>query len=291
MNLLPLRRATVLASLCASISIQDCIADPAACDRGRGRECVVLLHGWGRSSFSMRPVKRALELHGYTVVSLSYPTWRVPIEQLADVYLANELDERVPEDALRIHFVTHSFGGILLRQYLSNHHEDRLGRVVMLAPPNQGCEVANLFHRFAIVRWLAGPNLSRLGTHSDSLPRRLDPVTFETGIIAGTRPFLGIFLRADSVSDGIVSVEETRVQGMKDWIAIERTHTFLMRSRESLDQTASFLNDGWFRHHSSRQNVLPDFRGHWSTPNTLPIKRPEPVPTTITTRNSHEIAP
>ena len=213
------------------------------------KDCVVLLHGLGRTGLSMKPVERSLVRRGYSVVNLTYPALWVPLERLADEHLHEALASRVPPDTGRIHFVTHSMGGILVRQYLASHRVANLGRVVMIGPPNQGSEKADLFKSCALGRWLTGPNLSRLGTGPDDLPQTMGAVDFEAGVIAGDRPWLGPIWKRTMPGDGIVAVESTKVAGMKDFTIVHGSHTLLMNQRETLEQMGEFIQHGRFRHH------------------------------------------
>ena len=209
-------------------------------------EYVVLLHGHGRTGLSMKPVEWALTRRGYRVVNVTYPSCRVPVERLADEHLHRALTERVPADATRVHFVTHSMGGILVRQYLATHDFEKLGRVVMLGPPNQGSELADQFKWCAFTRWLGGRNLPRLGTGADDLPQQLGPVDFECGIIAGDRPAFGWPRLTAGPSDGKVTVASTQVVGMRGFATVHASHTFMMWRRETLELIVGFLAHGYF---------------------------------------------
>jgi triacylglycerol lipase len=212
------------------------------------QDCVVLLHGLGRTGLSMKRVEWFLARHGYRVANITYPSLRVPMEQLADKYLDHALARRVPAGAGRVHFVTHSMGGILLRQYLATHCIENLGCVVMLAPPNRESEQVDRFKRFAFARWIAGPNFSRLGTGPQDLPQKLGPADFEVGVIAGDRPLPSWLRRELNPSDGKVTVESAKLAGMKDFTVVHCSHTFMMCKRESLQHVSEFIQYGRFFH-------------------------------------------
>lgn len=152
-------------------------ATPASPGPARGEpvETVVLLHGLGLGSWAMKRFESALKRAGYRVVNLSYPSRHVPLEQLASDWLPRVLRESGAGTAPRLHFVTHSMGGILLRLYLRDHAAANLGRVVMLAPPNAGSEVVDRLIDFPPFRWITSVNGRRLGTGPGSLPRSLGP--------------------------------------------------------------------------------------------------------------------
>ena len=76
----------------------------------------VLLHGLGRSAFSMRPVARRLAAHGYEVFNVGYPSTTASIPVLA-TDVAARLATWHPEQPLD--FITHSLGGILVRYAVS----------------------------------------------------------------------------------------------------------------------------------------------------------------------------
>ncbi len=208
-------------------------------------ECVILLHGLARSAGSMQAMAEFLGKRGYQVVNVDYPSRRYRIEELANVAIPEALDQcAAPAKA---HFVTHSMGGILVRQYLTHHPLDSLGRVVMLGPPNQGSEVVDKLGTMPGFEWLNGEAGLQLGTGPDSLPLALGPAEFELGIIAGTasiNPMLSSIIPGED--DGKVSVVRTQLEGMNDFLTVPATHTFMMRNEEVMHQVAHFLRKGQF---------------------------------------------
>lgn len=211
------------------------------------RDMVILLHGLGRTSVSMKRVEWRLRQDGFRVVNITYPSRRRSVEELADRWLPEVIAVNVSTPTARVHFVSHSLGGIVLRQYLAKHSLTNLGRVVMLAPPNQGSELADRLSGSVLGRWLLGPSLSELGTADAGLPKRLGPAQFEVGIITGDRsfnPFLSRLLPGPN--DGKVSVASARLEGMKDFLIVHSSHTWVMWRRKTVDQVSHFLAHGHF---------------------------------------------
>jgi triacylglycerol lipase len=211
-------------------------------------ECVVLLHGLARSEVSMLLIQQILDFHGYRVVNLSYPSDEAPIEALVA-----HVDRAVALcDGARTHFVTHSLGGILARAWLRDHRPAQMGRVVMLAPPNNGTEIVDRLAEQdfvpGLLAFLAGPAALELGTGAGSVPARLGPVDFELGVIAGDRVINPLGLMIEGPNDGTVSVESTRVEGMADHIVLPATHSLLMNNPVVIAEVLEFLRNGVFDH-------------------------------------------
>ncbi len=211
-------------------------------------DCVVLLHGLARSSTSMNKMQEALEEDGYRTANVDYPLHEFEIEKLANIAVEEGLATcRAYEDVDKIDFVTHSLGGILVRQYLSVHSIDELGRVVMLGPPNQGSVAADDLEGLPGFDWINGPAGHQLGKGKASVPLALGPVDFELGVIAGNRtidPITSALL--EDPDDGRVSVEDTKVEGMADFIIVPNSHAFMMSMRGPIELTKTFLHTGSF---------------------------------------------
>ena len=214
------------------------------------KDCVILLHGLSRTRFSMRNIEEALLNSGYSVSNIEYDSRDNRIETLAITAVETGLTECRQQGASHIHFATHSLGGILVRQYLSQHQVEELGRVVMLAPPNHGSEIIDVFGRVPGFFFLSGSPAAQLGTsNNDSILLQLPPVDFELGVIAGDRSISPIFsLVIPERDDGKVSVESARIEGMKDFIVMPYTHTFIMLRQQVIDQILHFLTHGSFLH-------------------------------------------
>lgn len=207
---------------------------------------VVLLHGLGRTPLSMTGMALAARKRGFRVINWHYASKRLSIAENAEAF-AREVAPRLA-GATRVHFVTHSLGGIIVRRFLATHALPNLGRVVMLAPPNRGSEVADVLRRSRMLARITP--VRELGTSADSVPLALPAATFPVGVIAGSRSHIPLFARwmHHVPNDGVVAVERTKLDGMTDFVVLPRTHTFLPWSPDAIRQTFAFLEDGHFRY-------------------------------------------
>lgn len=209
------------------------------------REIVVVLHGMLRTHRHMRPLSRALEAAGYEVLNLSYPSRTRSMRELIE-RLYTTIAPKIA-DAPKVHFVGYSMGGLLVRAYMHLYRPVQAGRVVQLAPPNGGSEVADYLKDWPLYRWLYGPAGQQLITDQESIRDMFGPVDYPLGILAGTRcldPFCAQLLKG--AHDGKVTVERTKLAGMTSHKTIPATHTFFPTHRQVIMDTLQFLQSERF---------------------------------------------
>lgn len=216
------------------------------------KECVVLLHGLVRTHYSMLKIENRLAKAGYLVVNEDYPSRTQSIPELANHYLPHFVDQCRAKHAKKIHFVTHSLGGLLVRYYLEHHHMPKNTRVVMLAPPNKGSAIATLFENNPVFQHIAGPVGHDMAQAHHSVVTRLQQYyAHEVGVIGGTlnlNLLSAYFL--EGPNDGRVLLANTKLAGMKDFVALPVTHTFIVLSNQVIENIQSFLSRGQFLHDS-----------------------------------------
>lgn len=211
-------------------------------------ECVFLVHGLGRTKHSMGVMKRHLKKEGYRVVSVSYDSRSLSVDDsVAELKKAvsNELNSAKPP--AKIHFVTHSLGWILTRKILEKNAPEQLGRVVMLSPPNHGSELPDKLGKIKLYRKVTGPAGMELGTEKDSYPNSMGAVKFSLGVITGDRSLNPLYSGCiPGKDDGKVSVDSAKVDGMADFLVVHSSHTWIMNRKAVCKQVVYFLQNGEF---------------------------------------------
>ena len=226
---------------------------------------VVTVHGLGRTRDSMVGIGKYLAKEGgFTWINVTYASTRDTIDAHGRALgeIVNELT-----DAEEVNFVAHSLGNLVIRRYLADRAQappdqrgPPLGRMVMLAPPNQGAQIAERLHNnklFQLIYGLSGGQLS--GAWGD-IEQRLAIPPFPFGILAGgngketgNNPLL------TGDDDFVVTVEETRLPGAADFLVVPALHTFFMDDPTVCQCTLQFLQQGYFTTAEARQPI-PEVR-------------------------------
>ncbi len=209
------------------------------------KEYVVLLHGMFRTKFHMRKMAHYLEQQGYSVLNIGYSSRRHDIAALRDM-IWHQIEERDSKSAT-LHFVGHSMGGLIIRALLTKYNPPHLGRVVLIATPNKGSELADFLKSKWIYKKLAGPAGQQLVTDQESIKHLFDSVAYECGVIAGDlslEPISSLFIKGKD--DGRVSVESTKLDGMKDHVTLRTTHAWLPTNKKAMRHVHHFLQRGFF---------------------------------------------
>jgi len=223
-------------------------------------EYVVLIHGLGRTSLSMARVGYALRASGYKVLDFGYPSTCVTIERSAEL-LARTLEPKILDQLTRVAFITHSMGALVLREYLSLQQFSPVDRIVMIAPPNHGSEIADRLSRFFFYRLFTGPAGQQLRTANQQSHSEAEPIPFETGVIAGDRSLNPLFSRwIGGRNDGKVSVTSTKLNGMKDFKIVHHSHSWIMWRKDTIQAALRFLTQGSFGEPQAHDECLINIR-------------------------------
>ena len=200
------------------------------------KKIAILVHGLGRSRLSMLLIGQFLKRKGFYPLYYPYRSTRDNLEghfaKFAD-YIASTATANPDAE---IHFVTHSMGGIITRGALSPAllaEIPRPGRIVMLAPPNQGSRAATIIAGQKIISKILKP-LKELADSADSKIHTVPvPKDVEIGIISGQ-------------FDAKVRPHEAALTGAKEHITVKSAHTFIMNSPKVMNAVFNFLNTGSF---------------------------------------------
>jgi len=200
-----------------------------------------------KTNRSMEKVEEILIEHNYKVLNLDYESRKAPIELIVEQKLEPEINAFYQDTSKQIHFVTHSLGGIIVREYLQRNPGIKTGRIVMLSPPNQGSELVNFFDIIPGVEKLLGPVYMQLSSDSASYVNNISELSQEIGIITGNRTLN--FLHSIIIpgpDDGKVAVERAKLDEMSDFLVVEHSHVYIMDQKDVLDQITFFLDEGHF---------------------------------------------
>jgi pimeloyl-ACP methyl ester carboxylesterase len=216
----------------------------------RPSEGVVFLHGISRTFRSLIRMQLAVEAAGFATRNIGYPSRHKALSTLADD-IHPAIAPFVEANEGCTHFVCHSMGALLARAYLARYRPQRLGRVVMLGPPNGGSEIADALKDFIGYRLFFGPAGQQLVTRRDAATEALLPqVDYRVGVIAGNRTIDPTSLWLPRPNDGRVSVENTKLDGMADHTVVRTSHPRLIRHPQAIQKTIAFLKHGAFKPHT-----------------------------------------
>mgnify|MGYP000509347689 CR=1 FL=1 len=233
-------------------------------------ECVILLHGLAKSNHSMEKLAESLADEGYETVNYDYPSRSASIKELATTHVEAAVKNCSPH--VTIHFVTHSMGGILVRQYLQTHELPPGGKVVMLSPPNQGSKLSEFFFGNWFYEAIVGPAGVSLTKQSEGIISSLLPVKAPVGIIAAYR---GWSLWPQSwlpePNDGTVSLASMILPEMSDFVVVNSGHAMMRYSDKTHSYIRQFIKHGRFyaKYDESEKKMALFLRDHHSLTSPL----------------------
>lgn len=253
------------------------------------KHVVLVLHGMARTRHSMTPIAQHLRDNGkYVVLQVGYPSTQESIPEHAATLgrLIRRLD-----GVESIDVVAYSMGNLVTRHWLGDVAAaagananaaqaanggaelagpaiagarqpalPKLRRYVMLGPPNNGAQRANLWadSQFnGLFKMVVGEGGEQLGPRFNEIKPRLAVPDCEFGIIAGGKgDGKGWHDGITGDDDGTVAVAETQIPGAADFTVVPVRHMKLITDQDNLRRTLNFLNHGHFAS-AEQRNPLP----------------------------------
>ncbi|HHG3513166.1 TPA: triacylglycerol lipase [Vibrio parahaemolyticus] len=202
---------------------------------------IIILHGLYMHGLVMLPLSQKLRKLGYETQVLSYNTVAIDESSLFDSidHSLNPLNANV--------LVGHSLGGLMIKRYLANRKPTTslISHVVAIGSPLKGASIVGRIQDLGLGAILGNSPHHGLNKHDDAwaFPQKLGSIAGTVPI--GARPLL---IRNDNtMSDGTVTVEETRLDGMQDHIEVKQTHTSLIYNTFVPQQIDHFIRTDYFR--------------------------------------------
>jgi triacylglycerol lipase len=209
---------------------------------------VYLLHGFGSSPIAMAKIARAIEKKGLPTTNYGYNSLYRDLDSLGS-RLRREIAS-IAEDT--VSFVTHSMGALVVRSMYrfldSTTRFPVIHRIVMIAPPNRGAEIADFFSSNPVIAKALGPNLVKMRSDSGSYANCLPKPRFgEIGVIVGVRRGKFWFNRSvKGENDGFLTPEKATLGVEKEIAVVKSSHILITVKREAVDLTLRFLFTGSF---------------------------------------------
>ena len=210
-------------------------------------ELVVVLHGLGMAPIRMIYLTHRLRKAGFDTLNLGYPSRKKTIEASAK-FVGDKIKASDVQSYLKVHFVTHSLGGLVALHLLSDCSVRNACRMVLIAPPYRGSEVVEKLQHFPLFDRLIGPAGRQLTTSYRAAVSFDLPTNLEIGVLAGIRayeyPFFLSIMKPTGAHDGVVSVHSTHVPNEAAHDTIRISHSLMIEA--SGTKVVHFLRHGRF---------------------------------------------
>lgn len=214
---------------------------------------VIMLHGIVRSSKSMSRMQKSLGEAGFVPVPFDYPSTQANLDKCSE-FLDSVI--RSLDGVKEISFVTHSMGGLVVRNWLKEHKDKRVRRLVMIGTPNKGAEMADKLRDWKIYKLILGPAGQQLFSGDGSDASKLPIPKFEFAVIAGARGTAeGYNPLIPGDDDGTVAVKSAFLEGATDSELFPVLHSFLPVNPDVVKSTARFLKTGSLRESGKREPI------------------------------------
>lgn len=209
---------------------------------------VYVIHGYGGTTAMMSKIDKSLKAEHFITENFAYKSISVDLDSIGmELYL------NIKKSGFdTVSFVTHSMGGLVVRSMLQYAQKDSkfpvIHRIVMIAPPNKGAEIADFFTKKTGMKRLLGPNVEHMRTDSNSYAYKLPiPINSELGIIIGyTGKSYGYNPFINSDNDGLLTPKSAKLGVEKDVVFIKAEHNLLTQNYRVIKYTIDFLKFGKF---------------------------------------------
>ncbi len=209
---------------------------------------VYVIHGYGGTTMMMNKIENSLKSAHYTTENFAYKSLTIDLDSIGKILFNSIKKSKVDT----VSFVTHSMGGLVVRSMLQYANTDIyfpvIHRIVMIAPPNGGAEIADFFTKKQGIKKLLGPNVELMQTDSNSYAHKLPiPKSCELGTIIGIRgKSVGYnpFIKTDN--DGLLTPKSATLGIEKDIVYLHEEHNILTQKDIVCKLVIYFLKNGFF---------------------------------------------